>query len=137
MLLAVELEMIPASISHIHKKAVDIQRQRISKQPWLPSAGSFFKNVKNLELAQTIAGLTDGMRQNGVVPAAFLSEACGCKGLRFGGAEISHLHANFLVNAGGASATDIRRGAEEIKHRVLDRFGVVLEEEVLFVGDWE
>ena len=49
------------------------------------------------------------MKAAGVVPAGFLSEACGLKGLRDGGAQVAEKHANFLINAGGATASDLRR----------------------------
>jgi UDP-N-acetylmuramate dehydrogenase len=120
----------------IYDEARDYQRQRISKQPPSASAGSFFKNVVNEELALTIPGLTDGMRAAGVIPAGFLIEACGLKGQSFGGAKIGSRHANFLVNDRGATASEIRRLAEYSAQQVQDRFRVTLEEEVLYLGDW-
>ena len=45
-------------------------------------------------------------------------------------------HANFILNVGGATATDIRRLAEHTNKVVQDKFGVTLEEEVLYLGDW-
>ena len=117
-------------------RAKEYQAQRRAKQPYAPSAGSFFKNVVDKSLAETVSGLSPGMRAAGVVPAGFLSEACGLKGLREGGAGVSQEHANFLVNAGGATATDVRRLAARVKAAVWERFGVGLEEEVLYVGDW-
>ena len=117
-------------------QAKEYQAQRRAKQPYAPSAGSFFKNVQSRALAETLPGLSPGMRAAGVVPAGFLSEACGLKGLRVGGAEVSEKHANFLINAGGATASDLRSLAAKVKSVVSDRFGVLLEEEVLYVGDW-
>ncbi len=117
-------------------RAKEYQAQRRAKQPYAPSAGSFFKNVQNKALAERLETLPAGMKAAGVVPAGFLSEGCGLKGLRVGGAEVSEKHANFLVNAGGATASDLRTLAEKVKAIVFDRFGVVLEEEVLYVGDW-
>ncbi len=117
-------------------RAKEYQAQRRAKQPYAPSAGSFFKNVVDKALAARVPGLSPGMREAGVVPAGFLIEACGAKGLREGGAEASAKHANFLVNAEGATASDLRRLAQTLKARVHDRFGVSLCEEVLYVGDW-
>lgn len=116
--------------------AKEYQAQRRSKQPYAPSAGSFFKNVTDKALAESLPLLPLGMKAAAVVPAGFLSEACGLKGLRVGGAEVSEKHANFLINAGGATASDLRALAGQVKAIVYDRFGVVLEEEVLYVGDW-
>jgi UDP-N-acetylmuramate dehydrogenase len=60
----------------------------------------------------------------------------GLTGRRLGGAMISRRHANFILNVGDASATDIRDLAELVKRRVAIEFGVDLEEEVLYLGDW-
>ena len=120
----------------IYDEAREYQRQRISKQPPSASAGSFFKNVVSEELSQSIEGLTDGMRRNKVVPAGFLIEACNLKGFRIGGAMIGTRHANFLLNVAGATATELRSLAYHAKRLVFDKFGVNLEEEVLYLGDW-
>lgn len=117
-------------------RARNFQAERRAKQPFAPSAGSWFKNVNDAQLARTLPGLTDGMRAAGVVPAGFLIEACGLKGTREGGAQASDKHANFLVNADNATASDLRRLAERIKAAVFEKFGVLLEEEVLYVGKW-
>ena len=116
--------------------AKEYQAQRRAKQPYAPSAGSFFKNVINKTLAESLPHLPAGMKAAGVVPAGFLSEACGLKGLTVGGAQVSMEHANFLVNAGGATALDLRTLADCVKAAVRERFSVALEEEVLYVGDW-
>jgi UDP-N-acetylmuramate dehydrogenase len=63
-------------------------------------------------------------------------DACGLKGRRVGGAEISEKHANFIINAGGATASDIRRLAETARAEVAARFGTELAYEVQFIGDW-
>jgi UDP-N-acetylmuramate dehydrogenase len=135
-LVAVILQLTPAPKRQIRLKARDLQLQRILKQPWEPSAGSFFKNVYDRALAASLPNLPSAMKQAGVVPAAYLSEACGCKGYTVGGAAVSPKHANFIVNRGSATAGEIRQVAEYVKKRVFERFDVRLEEEVLYVGDW-
>lgn len=135
-LLRVKLSLDHAPARTIYDRARDYQRQRIGKQPPCASAGSFFKNVENFDLAQRIPGLTDGMRANGVIPSGFLIEAVGLKGFRFGGAMLSRRHANFILNVDGASASVIRSLAEFAGARVEENFGVKLEEEVLYLGDW-
>lgn len=135
-LLSVQLRLTPGSRARIRSRARELQLQRIRKQPWQPSAGSFFKNVYDRALAESLPGLPQSLREAGVVPAAYLSEACGFKGLTIGRAGVSVKHANFIVNLGGATATDIRAVAQIVKQGVLDRFGVLLEEEVLYVGAW-
>ncbi len=121
----------------ILERAREYQTQRRGKQPYAPSAGSFFKNVISRELAESLDTLTPGMRAAGVVPAGYLIEACGLKGLRIGGAQSSDKHANFLINPEqNAKAADFAALAQSIKATVRERFGVTLEEEVLYLGDW-
>jgi UDP-N-acetylmuramate dehydrogenase len=118
-------------------RAKEYQSQRRSKQPYAPSAGSFFKNVNDHALAQSLPTLPQGMKDAGVVPAGYLIEACGLKGARIGGAQVSEKHANFLINLDNqATATDLHQLAARVKSEVCQRFGVTLEEEVLYVGDW-
>ncbi len=136
-LLQVELALAPCDSALLRARARDYQRQRIAKQPWIPSAGSYFKNINSSPLAASLPGLPAALKQAGVVPAAFLAEACSCKGLRIGDAGVSMRHANFIVNYGSAAAADIRRVANTVRQRVRERFGVELEAEVLSLGDWE
>ncbi|MCC7103181.1 MAG: UDP-N-acetylmuramate dehydrogenase [Fimbriimonadaceae bacterium] len=124
------------AMREIYNEAREYQQQRISKQPAPASAGSFFKNVVDHQLAQEVDGLTDGMRANGVIPSGFLIEAVGLKGARHGGAMLSKRHANFMLNAGAATATEIYELAQIAKQAVFHKFGVTLEEEVLYLGDW-
>jgi UDP-N-acetylmuramate dehydrogenase len=135
-LLRTVLRLTPEPKPVIRQRAKEIQRQRMLKQPWEPSAGSFFKNIHNRELAQSIAGLPDLMKERGVVTSAFLIDKSGCKGLRVGGAGVSLKHANFVVNFGHATASEIRSVVETVRARVRTSFGIELEEEVLYVGDW-
>lgn len=88
----------------------------------IPSAGSYFKNLPPRE--------SGGRR----IAAGLLLDQVGCKGLRVGGAAVFERHANIIVNPGGASADDVLALADEMKRRVLGRFGVRLEEEVRRVG---
>ncbi len=134
--LQVTLQFKPDSKTAIRLRAKDFQYQRILKQPWEPSAGSFFKNVYDKALAESLPTLPLSMKQAGVVPTAHLSEACGLKGFQIGGAGIASRHANFIINRGGATASNIRAVAEHVKQVVFEKFGVHLEEEVLYVGDW-
>ncbi|HEY4025649.1 MAG TPA: UDP-N-acetylmuramate dehydrogenase [Candidatus Dormibacteraeota bacterium] len=68
--------------------------------------------------------------------AGRLVEAAGLKGAREGGAEVSALHANFIVNQGGATAADVDRLIRRIQLDVSERFGVALDPEVERVGRW-
>jgi len=135
-LVAADLRLEPRPRGEVLNEARAYQANRIHRQPWARSAGSFFKNVYDSGLACRVAGLPEELRAAGVVPAGFLSEACGCRGLRFGGAQVSARHGNFVVNTGSATASEVRRLAEEVKRRVREAFGVELEEEVIYAGDW-
>ena len=132
----VRMQLPVGKPKQIYDEAREYQRQRISKQPPMASAGSFFKNVNDNALAARMDSLTEGMKKAGVVPAGFLIEAAGLKGFRLGGAMLGQRHANFILNVGNATASEIRRLSEHAKSAVLDKFGVHLEEEVLFLGDW-
>jgi UDP-N-acetylmuramate dehydrogenase len=80
------------------------------------SCGSYFKNPSR------------------ELPAAKLIDELGLKGFRFGKAEVSREHANFIVAHPGAGADDIRRVAGEVRRRVFEHFGIRLEEEVVLLG---
>lgn len=117
------------------KKINEILAARNEKIPSFPSAGSFFKNI-------ILAGQSENFKKMiplekiraGKVAAAYLIEECGLKGKKIGGAQISEKHANFIVNAGGATARDILALADLCKEEVKKKFGVELEEEVKIVG---
>lgn len=68
--------------------------------------------------------------------AGRLIEAAGLKGARIGGAQVSEKHANFLVNTGEATASDIRRLIEHVQAEVARVHGVELVREVHYAGDW-
>ncbi len=135
-LLRIRMQVPPGERLSIWNEARDYQRQRIGKQPAPASAGSFFKNVYSSELANRLPTLPERMREAGVVPAGYLIEAAGLKGKRHQGAMMGARHANFMLNVGGASASAIRSLATHVQAVVQEQFGVALEEEVLYLGDW-
>jgi UDP-N-acetylmuramate dehydrogenase len=67
--------------------------------------------------------------------AGQLIDAVGMKGFRVGGAEVSRVHANYIVNVGGATAADVKAVIDAVRRRVNDEFGVGLELEVKVIGD--
>lgn len=134
--LRVEMKLPTGDPKLIYDEAREYQRQRISKQPPSPSAGSFFKNVNDRALAESLVSLPGPLKTAGIVPAGYLIEGAGLKGFRVGGAMLGQRHANFMLNVGNATATEIFRLAQVAKDRVRTEFGVELEEEVLYLGDW-
>jgi UDP-N-acetylmuramate dehydrogenase len=69
--------------------------------------------------------------------AGQLIEALGLKGLQVGGAEVSPIHANFIVNTGGATAADIDQLIAEVQQRVRAAHGIALHPEVKRLGPFE
>jgi len=68
--------------------------------------------------------------------AGRLADAAGLKGFRIGSAEVSTLHANFIVVDRGGSAADVRAVGDHVRAVVADAYGIELEYEIEFVGDW-
>jgi UDP-N-acetylenolpyruvoylglucosamine reductase len=78
--------------------------------------------------------MPDGPRAEGRSAGVLLDHA-GCRGLRVGGARFSEKHANFVENTGEATTADVVALMAEGRRRVSERFGVVLEPEVQFLGE--
>jgi UDP-N-acetylmuramate dehydrogenase len=93
----------------------------------LPSAGCVFRNPD-----PAVDRVPDGIPAS----AGALVDRAGLKGFAIGGARVSPLHANFIVNEGGATASDIRRLIERCRDEVRTRFGVTLREEIRYLGEW-
>ena len=117
LILSVKLQLQPGDTESIRACMEDLMERRKSKQPleW-PSAGSTFK------------------RPQGYFAAALIDQ-CGLKGLSVGGAQVSEKHAGFVINRGGATCSDILALMEQVKQRVFDATGVVLEPEVMLLGE--
>lgn len=69
------------------------------------------------------------------VSAGALIERAGLKGMRIGGAQVSESHANFLINRGGATASDFCRLIAAVRERVFSETGILLREEIRYIGD--
>jgi UDP-N-acetylmuramate dehydrogenase len=90
-----------------------------------PSAGCIFQNPD-----PAIDPVPDGIPPS----AGALVDRAGLKGERQGAARVSGTHANFIINEGGATATDIRALVDRCKAEVRARYGVTLREEIMFLG---
>jgi len=102
------------------KKSIDSRlrefaKRRWSSQPAKPSAGCIFKNPQT-------------------IPAGRLIEELGLKGMTVGGARVSKLHGNFIVNEGKATASDVLELIAAIRERARKERGIDLEPEVLILG---
>jgi UDP-N-acetylmuramate dehydrogenase len=117
---AAELQLLERSEEEIRRIVAELQRQRKEAQPTnRRTFGSVFKNPEH--------ELTAGR----------MLEACGLRGHRVGGAQISPKHANFIENVGGASSADVVALIIEAQRRARNEFGVVLETEVQLLGPIE
>jgi len=94
----------------------DYTEHRRRTQPTDPSVGSMFKNPSGDYAGRLI-------------------EQAGLKGARVGNVEVSRVHANFFVNLGGATASDVMALVEIVRSKVLDKFGIKLELEIEIAGE--
>lgn len=110
---------------------------RLKKQPMLtkfPSAGSFFKNpTVSRQIQKIFEKEKEIICKDNKIPAGWIIEKAGFKGKRVGGAMISDLQANFLVNADQATAIDVISLSKIIQQKIVKKFGVELEVEVQIV----
>lgn len=104
-------DLKPSNLAH--KRQLVITKKRVATQPYgEPSAGCVFRNPSD---------------QKG---AGALIEECGLKGKRIGGAEVSLLHANFIVNKGNATALEVIELVELVRKTVYEKMGIQLELEI-------
>ena len=118
--LAVTFALAAGDPATMHRTMQENLSWRGSRHPWLeyhPSAGSVFKKIEG-------------------VGAGRLIDQCGLKGHRIGGAQISHIHANIMVNLGGATAADVRALISLAQRAVSQRFGQFLEPEIGLIGEF-
>jgi UDP-N-acetylmuramate dehydrogenase len=115
----------PDSGAAIAARMADIQSRRSATQPVRArTGGSTFANP-------TGQALSDGSP----APKAWeLIDRAGCRGLVRGGAMVSELHTNFLINTGEATSADLEGLGEEVRRRVFERFGVTLHWEIRRIG---
>lgn len=107
----------PSKMKEIIEANLSWRRHRHPPLNSEPSAGSIFKKIEG-------------------IGAGRLIDECGLKGLRIGGAEITHRHANIVVNRGKATAADVRALIDQTVETVLKETGVSLEPEITFIGEF-
>jgi UDP-N-acetylenolpyruvoylglucosamine reductase len=106
----------PLSTREVEVRLDELNRRRWATQPAAPSAGCIFKNPSS-------------------IPAGRLVDELGLKGTRIGGAVVSDVHGNFIVNDGQATARDVLALIELIRQRAREERGVELETEVEIIGE--
>ncbi len=114
----VTLELQPSDPEQLIQDLDGARKHRWNNLPQGRSAGCFFKNPPGGSAGRLI-------------------EQSGLKGLREGSAVVADRHANFIVNEGGASASEIMALGRRVKSAILEQHGVDLEYEVRLVGEWE
>ena len=114
------------TVARLEAELQECMAKRKASQPLnMPNAGSTFKRLQR--------GSADMPQQ--VAPGFYIEQA-GLKGYRIGGAEVSTLHANFIVNAGSATARDILDLSDYVKATVAKKFGIELQREIVLLGEF-
>ncbi len=129
-LLSVTFEM-PVNDTHALWEVANnsIAHRRETQPQGIKSAGCIFKNIpKELAVSQKTPEETTS--------AGYLIDSVGLKGLSVGEAKISDQHANFIVNTGKASASDVLQLINRAKDQVKQRYNILLEEEIIRVGEF-
>ena len=112
------------TVANLEAELAECMAKRKASQPLnMPNAGSTFKRLDK--------GSADMPQQ--IAPGYYIEQA-GLKGYRIGGAEVSTVHANFIVNAGGATANDIKQLSEYVQQKVAEKFGIELHREIILLG---
>ncbi len=129
-ILRVVFALEPGEKAESDQKIRDATVKRATTQPLgTANSGCMFRNV---ELPPEKQAEYDG---KSVLSAGWLIDRAGLKGTRVGAAVVSDLHANFIVNEGGATADDIRALVKKVQDTVREKFGIELEQEVFFIGE--
>lgn len=141
-ILGATLKLRNGSQTEIMSKITESIKSRAHHQPLaFRSAGCTFKNV-DLAALQTAQQLVEnseefqGFKNARFLSAGMLIDIAGLKGFKIGGAMVSEKHGNFILNANGASAEDIFWLIEIIKNKVFEKYGILLEEEIQYIGEF-
>ncbi len=119
-------ESLGKTSADLEAELAECMAKRKASQPLnMPNAGSSFKRLT--------VGAADTPTQ--IAPGYYIEQA-GLKGYRIGGAEVSTVHANFIVNAGGATASDIKKLSEFVQSKVAEKFGIQLHREIILLGEF-
>lgn len=133
-IISAELNFKKEKEDKVKEKSRKILNYRKLHHPSQFSAGSIFKNLQfTVHSFQKLVKKYPEFKQfkkRGDIPAAFLISECGLKGKKFGRAEISEKHPNFIINLGGAKASDVLALINLVKKSVKQKYQINLEEEI-------
>jgi UDP-N-acetylmuramate dehydrogenase len=131
--------MEPGDAPQLREAADKILEIRNRKYPpTMKCAGSIFKNFLLADLPGRVANeIPEKVIIEGKVPSAWFLEQVGAKGMRVGDIHVADYHANLIYNAGSGTARDLVAVVAELKQRVERRWGIPLEEEVQYVGEFK
>lgn len=132
--LRVILKFKKGNKKELQKISQNIIQTRLKKYPaGLRCPGSFFKNILASEIPAKNLKLIDQSKIiENKIPAGYLLEQVGAKGMRMGGIRIADFHGNLLINDGKATAGDVQKIALILKQRVKNKFKIDLEEEIRY-----
>ncbi len=134
-ILSVELRFEKSDSKKSSEMIKEYLKRRKERIPNFSSAGSVFKNLKFKTLDKKIQEIIpENKIKGGMVPAGYLIEECGLKGKRIGGAKISEQQANIFINFKQAKEKDVSSLINLAKTQVKKKFGVNLEEEIIYLG---
>ncbi|NWF82759.1 MAG: UDP-N-acetylmuramate dehydrogenase [Bryobacteraceae bacterium] len=135
-LLSAEFELAEGDSAALKARSEEILALRNAKYPpEMMCAGSIFKNLILADLPEPARKAVPAeIVKGGKVPSAWFLERAGAKGLSLGGIHVADYHANLIFHDGGGSASQAVELIAALKEQVSDFFGVVLEEEVQYVG---
>lgn len=135
-ILSAELRFEASAPAELNKTSSEIRIIRDAKYPpTMKCAGSIFKNLLLADLpARAKTGIPAPVIREGKVPSAWFLEQVGAKGRRRGDIQVASYHANLIYNDGAGTAEDLVTVIHDLKQRVLQRFGIELEEEIQYVG---
>ncbi|MCX8016061.1 MAG: UDP-N-acetylmuramate dehydrogenase [Patescibacteria group bacterium] len=136
-ILSAEIILLRGDKDLIKKKVVEYIKERRMKTPPYPSAGCIFKNISIDKLTQEqLRQIPPEKIKGGKVPVGYLIDQCGLRGKRIGDAQISEMHANFIINLENAKAAEVYQLINLCKEAVLNKFGINLEEEIRYLGNF-
>lgn len=117
------------------KKSKEIIEIRNAKYvPGTKCPGSYFKNVLvSTIMPAALAKIDQSKIRDGKIPAGYLLEEVGAKGMREGEAVVANFHGNLIINEGHATYADVIKLVTKLKKLVKDRFGIGLDEEVRYM----